>query len=169
MCSIDMFKIAKRNYDAAKGLRTMFLNDESQINLVAYHLQQSVEIALKAFLECKGVTLPFTHDITKLIKMSKNNGSEAVITDWLDLHSDTLTRWEVDTRYNYDFCSNEKLVDEALEEIETFLVKNGITQQLREELQEKSVKESLLRLLPKDIAYDDFELNCYYQVFRKQI
>lgn len=169
MCSVDMFKIAKRNYDAAKGLRTLFANDESQINLVAYHLQQSVEIALKAFLECKGVTVPFTHDITKLVKMSYDNGSEAVITEWLELYSDTLTRWEVDTRYNYDFCSNTKLVDVALEEIHTFLLSNGITTELREELKDDATKKALLALLPKDTEYEVLELNCYYQVFRKKV
>lgn len=34
--------------------------------------------------ECVGVTVPNTHDIDKLVRMSKNNGSKVVLTEWLE-------------------------------------------------------------------------------------
>lgn len=43
MCSVDFFKIAGRDYDSAIAIWESFRNDEGFINIVAYHLQQSVE------------------------------------------------------------------------------------------------------------------------------
>lgn len=170
MCKINDFKIARRDFDDAVALWTVFRNDERHINNVAYHLQQAVEKTLKAFLQNNGMADLFTHDITKLVKMSANNGSKAVITDWIDEHSDTLTRWEAETRYNYDFCSSVKVVDTAIVEIQIFLEQNGLKEELRAELQDENVRKSLIRFLPKKYRdADDFELNCYYQLFRDKL
>ena len=74
MCKINEFKIARRDFDDAVVLWNAFKNDERHINNVAYHLQQAVEKTLKAFLQNNGMSDLFTHDITKLVKMSANNG-----------------------------------------------------------------------------------------------
>lgn len=125
---------------------------------------------MKGFLENRGVSSLYIHDITKLIRMSKNNGSAAQITEWVDSHSDTLTHWEVDTRYNYDFCSSLSTVREAIIEIRRFLELNGLTDRLRPELQVQATKDKLLRILPKRYrTNDEFSLNCYYQIFQKQL
>lgn len=136
---------------------------------VAYHLQQAVEKALKAFLECAGVPVPNTHDIDKLVRMSKNNGSCAVLTDWIVEKADMLTRWETDTRYDVDYCVEEKKVRAGLEEIGKFLELNGLKEDLREELQEPGAKENLVLCFPGKYRPDsDFEWNCMFQVFRKR-
>ena len=80
MCDIRYFRRAFLDYRAAENLLKEPENDEAYMNAVAYHLQQAVEKTLKAFLECVGVTVPNTHDIDKLARMTRDNGSAAVLT-----------------------------------------------------------------------------------------
>ncbi len=118
-------------------------NDEAFLNGIAYHLQQSVEKLLKAFLECKGVTVPNTHDIYKLVRMSRQNRSNIVLTSWLEDRADTLTRWEMATRYNMDYSVEAQKVQEGLEEIRVLFEMNGIKEELRTELKDEGVKRRL--------------------------
>lgn len=169
MCDVRLFRRAFLDYRAAGNLLKVPENDEAYMNAVAYHLQQAVEKALKAFLECVGVTVPNTHDIDKLVRMSKNNGSCAVLTDWIVEKADMLTRWETDTRYDVDYCVEERKVRAGLEEIGKFLELNGLKEDLREELQEPGAKENLALCFPGKYRPDsDFEWNCMFQVFRKR-
>ncbi len=169
MCDLRYFKSAYNDFDAAKLLLRASDADERYFNMVAYHMQQAVEKTLKAFLECVGVTVPNTHGIDKLIKMSRDNGSRAVITDWLADHEDMLTRWEAETRYNMDFSVEKRKVDDAVDKIEVFLVSNGLSCELRAELKDEQVMSRLKSYLPADREFDDFELNCLYQVNIKRL
>ena len=144
--------------------------DEYYINTIAYHLQQAVEKTLKGYLECVGVTVSNTQAIDKLVQMSKNNGSMAVITEWLEDRVDMLTRWEVETRYNLDFKIEKDKVLKCHKEIGTFLKLNGLDYELRTELQDDNQKQKLFELLPvSKKECDDFELNCFYQIYQKRI
>lgn len=120
---------------------------------------------LKAFLECKGVTVPNTHDIYKLVRMSGDNGSNAMLTSWIEDRADTLTRWEMDTRQNMDYVVEAGKVKEGITEIQHFFEVNGIKEELRLELQDEKNKERLRSFFPKGFCpADDFEWNCYYQI-----
>ena len=170
MCDIRLFRRAYLDYKAAENLLKIPENDEAYMNTVAYHLQQAVEKTLKAFLECVGVTVPNTHDIDKLVRMSKNNGSRVVITEWVEEKTDMLTRWETDTRYDIDYCVEKNKVQTGLKEIKEFLDINGLKDELREELQDSHVKEKLQECFPKGYCpKDTFEWNCLYQIFRQKI
>ncbi len=93
------------------------------------------------------MTVANTHDIYKLVRMSRDNGSNVIMTSWLEDRADTLTRWEMDTRYNMDY-----------------------TVELRPEFSDQKVREKLLSFFPKNFRpADDFEWNCYYQIYRKKI
>ena len=145
-------------------------NDELILNNAAYHLQQAVEKVLKGALECVGVTVPNTHKITKLLEMITNNGANLIITEWLDEHSEMLSEWEAETRYNMDFLVEKRKLDKAIKEVRSFLDINGIKRELREELLEASRKEKLLRCLPETKRdCTDFELNCYYIMFKRKL
>lgn len=170
MCDIRLFKSAYTDFELAKEIYQIPRNDEAFLNGIAYHLQQSVEKLLKAFLECKGVTVPNTHDIYKLVRMSRNNGSNIILTKWLEDRADTLTRWEMDTRYNMDYSVESERVMEGIEEIGRLFEENGIQYELRQELQNPETKDKLASFFPKAfVPADDFEWNCYYQIYRKQL
>ncbi len=166
MCDIRLFRRAYLDYRAAENLLKIPENDEAYMNTVAYHLQQAVEKTLRAFLECVGVTVPNTHDIDKLVRMSKNNGSKVVLTEWLEEKTDMLTRWETDTRYDMDYCVETEKVLRGLQEVKNFLDVNGLKEELRDELKELNAKEKLATHFPKGYSPEsNFEWNCMYQIF----
>lgn len=170
MCDVRLFRSARMDYETAQILWKTPYNDEMILNNAAYHLQQAVEKVLKGALECAGVTVPNTHKITKLIDMITNNGANLVITEWLDDHSEMLSEWEAETRYNMDFLVEKRKLDKALIEVRNFLEENGIKPELRDELQDAVKKEKLLRCLPEERrCCNDFEMNCYYIMFKKKI
>lgn len=169
MCDIRYFKSAYHCYDVAANLMRFFQNDELYLNDVAYNLQQCIEKTLKAFLECKGVTVPQTHSIRKLIAMSKNHGSVAVITDWIEENQYEIESWESDTRYNFDISLESKRIVTGLEEVKFFLDSNHLSYTLNPDLDD-DMKTKLRRLLPKNLVIrDNFEWNCYYTIFKKQL
>lgn len=170
MCDIRLFRSARIDFETAYVLWERPYNDEMILNNAAYHLQQTVEKVLKGALECVGVTVPNTHKITKLVDMITNNGANLIITEWLDDHSEMLSEWEAETRYNMDFLVEKRKLDKAMREIQDFLEINGIKRELRKELQDVSKKERLLKCLPESKREcNDFELNCYYIMFKKKI
>ncbi len=116
------------------------------------------------------MTVANTHDIYKLVRMSRDNGSNVIMTSWLEDRADTLTRWEMDTRYNMDYTVESEKVREGIQEIRHFFDVNGIKEELRPEFSNQKVREKLLSFFPKNFCpADDFEWNCYYQIYRKKI
>ena len=103
MCDIRYFKMALSLYKTAVREYQAGQADEYTMNTVAYSLQQVVELVLKCHLEFVGVIVPSTHDISKLVRMCKNNGACITITEWIDDNTEKLTAWEAQTRYNMDF------------------------------------------------------------------
>lgn len=167
MCDIRYFKSAYHCYDVAVNLMKLYQYDEMYLNDVAYHLQQCVEKTLKAFLECRGVTVPQTHSIRKLISMSANNGSIAVVTDWLAENQYEIETWESDSRCNFDICLEAGRIRTGLEEVRRFLDINHMGYELNPELTEER-KARLREKLPRNLVIrDDFEWNCYYNIFKK--
>lgn len=106
MCDIRYFKMALSLYKTAVREYQAGQADEYTMNTVAYSLQQVVELVLKCHLEFVGVTVPSTHDISKLVRMCKTNGACITITEWIDDNTEKLTAWEAQTRYNMDFSLN---------------------------------------------------------------
>ncbi len=170
MCDIRLFRSARMDYETAEMIWQSHTNDEMILNNAAYHLQQAVEKILKGALECVGVTVPYSHKISKLVSMIINNGANLIITDWLDDHAEMLSEWETETRYNMDFLVEKRKLDRAMSEVRKFMEINGIQDALREELLDPARKEKLLLFLPEDRRNcTDFELNCYYIMFKKKL
>ncbi len=170
MCDIRLFRSAKMDYETAAMIWRNPYNDEMILNNAAYHLQQAVEKVLKGALECVGVTVPNTHKISKLVKMISDNGANLTITDWIDDHSEMLSEWETQTRYDMDFLVEKRKLDAAIREVQAFLDVNGIHNELRKELQDSAAKEKLLKCLPENKRdCSNLELNCYYMMLKKKI
>ena len=164
MCDIRYFRSAFHCYEVAEQLFKLCKNDELYINDVAYNLQQCVEKTLKAFLECKGVTVPQTHSIHRLVSMSKNNGSRAVITGWIIQNQYEIETWESETRYNFDMLLEYSRIKEGLSEVKSFLDVNNLCDILNPEITDE-IKAELRKRMPQSLAVrDDFEWNCYYTV-----
>lgn len=170
MCDIRLFRSAKADYETAVMIWKNSYNDEMILNNAAYHLQQAVEKTLKGALECVGVTVPNTHKISKLVKMISDNGANLRITEWIDDHSEMLSEWEAQSRYDMDFLVEQRKLDAALRGVKEFLDANGIQEELRRELLDLAAREKLLKCLPEDQREcSDLELNCYYIMFKKKI
>ena len=169
MCDIRFFKSAYHNWEVAQRMIQFYQSDELYINDAAYNLQQCVEKTLKAFLECKGVTIPMTHNIHKLLSMSKNNGSAIVLTPWIEDHAYEIESWESDTRYNFDFILEYDRIAEGITEVKKFLDANYMSFDRNPEIDDEKHKK-LLSCLPQNINIrNDFELNCYYSIFKKKL
>lgn len=170
MCDVRLFRSAWMDFQTAQMIWEQPCNDEMILNNAAYHLQQTVEKVIKGALECAGITVPNTHKITKLIQMVSNHGANLVITEWLDDHSEMLSEWEAETRYNMDFLVEKRKLERAVREIQIFLTANGIQKDLRPELADQEQREKLLQCLPEaKRECSDFELNCYYIMFKKKL
>lgn len=169
MCDIRFFKSAYHCYDVAANLLKYYEQDELYLNDVAYNLQQCVEKTLKAFLECKGVTIPQTYSIHKLISMSEKNGSVVIITDWIRQNPYEIETWEADTRYNFDISLELGRIQQGLREVKRFLDMNYMSNVLNPELTDER-KGKLRAKMPKSlVVHDNFEWNCYYSIFKKQL
>ena len=170
MCDVRLFRSGFLDYQLAKNIWEKPYNDEMYLNNAAYHLQQCVEKITKGALECTGVTVPNTHRLSRLFSMVKNNGANLILTEWLDDHSEMLSEWEAESRYNMDFLVEKQKLERALGEVEKFLKVNGISEELRTELQNDETCQKLLSFLPKDRRNcSNFELNCLYIMFAKKL
>ncbi len=169
MCEIILFRKALRDYDLSVLIMETYFNDELGLNNAAYHLQQCVEKVLKGYLECVGVTVPRTHKIGTLLKMSVNNGSAFTSTEWLDVHSEMLETWESETRYNAEFLVEYKKIREAVKGVGDALILNGVCQEPDEAITPE-IKTRLLTMLPKSrIPADNLEWNVFFRIYRSKL
>lgn len=67
-----------------------------------FHLQQSVEKALKALLSFKGTQFPKTHDLEDLIDLAAENNIS--LPEYIDILTE-LTPYAVEFRYSLNFDS----------------------------------------------------------------
>ena len=117
----NLFDKALTNFDCAKIIRSSINNeDEELINLVGYHLQQSIELSIKFILETNGVEYPSTHRIEDLIKIAKNNNVDLHINEYIKEHDALLTSWEANTRYIVGYLIELEKVDKAIVELESY-------------------------------------------------
>ena len=89
-----LLDIAERNLHSAQILKRN-CDDDGDLNIIAYLIQQSVELSLKHYIETyMGQDYPYTHDIGELIRIT---GKDAFpeIYPW----SGTITLMESKTRY----------------------------------------------------------------------
>ncbi|MDO4198442.1 MAG: HEPN domain-containing protein [Erysipelotrichaceae bacterium] len=117
----SLFDKALSNFDCARIIRKNISNeDEELINLVGYHLQQSVELSIKYTLEINGIKYPNVHRIEDLIKLANDNNINLHINEYIEEHDALLSSWEANTRYIVGYLIELKKVDKAISEIEIY-------------------------------------------------
>ena len=121
MADLTLFDKAVSNYNAAVLLRQNVDDDESQLNIIAFHLQQCLEFALKYQFEMNGLEYPRVHTIEQLLSFAKDHEIDLKTTDYIDEHAEMFTQWEAKSRYILGYLVEQKKVDRAIEELKTYL------------------------------------------------
>lgn len=114
------------NYLQAQRNYVFSIGDERELNLVGYLLQQSLELALKHFLETAGVRYPYTHAIEDLLDMCENNHVRICYTDELYNFAPAFSKWEAQTRYIKNYVASKKQIERGFQLAADFLVSNGV-------------------------------------------
>jgi len=118
--ALTLYDKALSNYNCARILRANLTDDENQLNVIAYHLQQSVELALKYLLEQNGVEYPKTHDVDQLIRIAKNNGADLYLTEYITDHAEMFSQWESKARYVLGYLVELDKIDRAIEGLDVY-------------------------------------------------
>ncbi len=122
MKSETLLDKAEQNLNVARQLYITLANDdEAFLNYVGYHLQQSVEMAIKYTLEMNGVNYPKVHDIDQLIQLAKQNNVDLSLGEYIDDHSEMFSLWEARTRYVLNYRLEKRKIDKALNEVTDYI------------------------------------------------
>lgn len=95
--------------------------DDAVLQQAAYHLQQSVEKALKYCYTHKGLKVPKTHDIRAILEGFPRDPVLEESLDALEIIADTLTMWEEKTRYPNDYMATRRSIVSVLPLVEKLL------------------------------------------------
>ena len=115
----NMLDMAQRNLFTVQKMYPYIAEDDGMVNIVGYHLQQTVELALKHYLETHGVKFPFTHDISVLTELIPDSDRE--IFDEVENMAANITNMEAKTRYVKNYRLSLRLVDKTLRIAEKLL------------------------------------------------
>ena len=117
----ELIKLAERDYQSALILAHA---SAPQPDVAGFHLQQTVEKALKAWLALKGIDYPRTHDLNPLLGLLEDQG-ECIEPFWTLLE---LNPFAVQFRYELpgeDFSNFEQLAqltERLLEQVRSLVV-----------------------------------------------
>lgn len=111
--------IAARNLSAAETILRNYPNDDGMLNIVGYHLQQCVELALKHTLETHAVKYPKTHDIDDLLDLLPEDCTE--MFEEAAQNARTISQLESRTRYIKGYRVKLETVAKILEIARTIM------------------------------------------------
>lgn len=111
--SETLLDIAERNLSAGKTLKKEYPNDDGMPNLIGYHCQQAIELALKHILETHTVKYPRTHDIVDLLELIPSDYPN-ILND-VDKYANKISNLESNTRYIKGYRAKVEIVDKIYE------------------------------------------------------
>lgn len=129
MSDDTLLDIAKRNLETANLVYEVKQDDEAFLNIVGYHLQQTIEIGIKHYLENHAIKYPFTHDIAELISLVPEE--EISKFEKIEDMAGTITQLEAKTRYVKNYRVTKRIVDKLLPIANTLI--EDISQQDKKE------------------------------------
>ena len=88
MLANTYYEKALSNFKTAKIIFSHADGDDEQINIVGYHLQQAIELAIKHIFALNGVPFQKTHDIDQLINIANSNNIELYLPDYIKEKAD---------------------------------------------------------------------------------
>ena len=116
-----LFDKALSNFNTARITRKFMGDDEEQLNIIAFHLQQALELSMKYLLEMDGVEYPKTHSIEQLIRIAKSKCSDLHLTEYIEDHCEMFSTWEEKSRYILGYLVEAEKVDRAIAEVDIYL------------------------------------------------
>ncbi|MBR2215232.1 MAG: HEPN domain-containing protein [Selenomonadaceae bacterium] len=115
----NMLDMARRNLFTVRKMYPYIADDDGMVNIVGYHLEQTVELALKHYLETHGIKFPFTHDISVLTELVPDIDRETFAE--VENMAANITNMEAKTRYVKNYRLSLRLVDKTLHIAEKLL------------------------------------------------
>ncbi|MDA8053921.1 MAG: HEPN domain-containing protein [Deltaproteobacteria bacterium] len=117
----EWIKYADEDFNAGKQL---FKNNQEEFKtVVCYHMQQTVEKYLKAYLIANNIEIDKTHDIAKLIEQCKE--IDINFNNLYNIDIDKLTNYAVDSRYPFPSkavtLEDEKAAISIVEQVRPFV------------------------------------------------
>ena len=119
--AMTLFDKALSNFNAARILRDFMGDDEEQLNIIAYHLQQSLEFSIKYSLEMNGIEYPKTHSIEQLVRIAEKNSVDLNLGEYIEEHCEMFSSWEEKSRYILGYLVEIKKIDRAIKEVDDYL------------------------------------------------
>ena len=132
MRKIDMLQRAYMDIQAAKAISVYEFSDELQYDVLAYHVQQSIEKLMKYELESSGIEYPFDHRVNILYELMENNNLDP--PKWIWQNRVILNDYATLTRYGEDMVTTKR---EAMELLEHSIKYYNDVQQKQQDLQEE--------------------------------
>lgn len=109
---------------SAKHAWTQRFEDDMNIDLACFLLQQSIEFLLKYSVELSGQKYVENHDLRAQINKLKNAGIQNDVLIKIQEKASTYNKWETETRYKDNFSVVSSDVEEAIslcEELISFI------------------------------------------------
>ncbi len=100
----DLLLLAGKDFDALRG---MLGNPLFADEIFGFHAQQAIEKSLKAWLAVRSVAFPLTHDLSRLLGLLEENGTD-VSAFWPLVQ---YTVFAVQARYEAGLMANEPPID----------------------------------------------------------
>ena len=117
-----LYDKALSNYNSARILREFMGDDDEQLNIIAYHLQQALELSIKYTLEQNGIEYPKTHSIEQLVRIADQNKVSLNLTEYLEDHCEMFSQWEEKSRYVLGYLVELKKIDRAIKEMDAYFL-----------------------------------------------
>lgn len=106
-----LLKMAIKNLKVKEAIEITYPDDDGFTNLMGYHLQQAIELALKHVLETHGIKYPKTHEILDLIVILPENYKDC--TEAIKMRSREISHLEANTRYNKNYRASKELINDV--------------------------------------------------------
>ena len=132
--NIGLLRRAKADFSIAELILGGELSDPVQLDIAAYHLQQTVEKLLKHRMVENGIAFKFVHEIDVLCDQMEDNGISP--PEWVRKSESVLTDYGTKTRHHNTIIASKTKLNSLMP-----LAKEFLEQQIQESLKLQAVQD----------------------------
>ena len=142
MKKLTLLQRAEYDLRHAKLALAHYTGDEFELDIVAYHVQQTIEKLMKWELENVGFQFSFTHEVQILYQEMLDAGLTP--PTWILNHYNVINDYATKTRYGESLIAVRSVLDLIMAETSVYLQQQQqLQQQLQQKLQQQSDKTNL--------------------------